>query len=888
MKQKTAKILNSFVLFLVGIFLFTACSFGASLTLRAPVVIHEPNLTKISWEQNEKATRFDVYINNEVVKSIDQDDNVNLYTFNYSSYVLEDGNYKIKVKAIGDGEKYKDSRFSNSVVIYVGENITGGYDTSGLSIVRDSDYAPINIEYISDGESIRWDNVEKNGDTPEKYIVQIYCNNYTDEGDNRDKIRSFYVSQNYFVISDYLKGNEILAISIGSKYTQDENIYVGDVFYYNPLNMGEYSSIYVFDGGVYDYYIEDYEELQNLYYYAYITRDTEVEFLVSDTFYQNHTEDYFNMNQYTYGEYRPYIHQKYISGLDDSYDKWAYYETYDFSMAPYLQVSSEVNANGKILTLRAGYKYPEIMLSYDGNKYTGLSEKVLSQANLETPYYEKVDYTSRAEDYDNFPSDKNVVTTYCNSSEELYWAVENNVTPLFNSTNSRAYLIYDEAKKVLKDVISDEMNEYEKVLSIFDWIATNTCYDNDGYAKGVSTNNPCYYLEGVFLDSNRVAVCDGFSKAFSLLCNMEGIDCYRVMGLAGASVSKGGHAWNKVAVNGKWYLVDITWTEIKQSEALKNGEDFVYEVDFDGFYGYYKQPQLVQTEEYNCHSYFLVSDAYVSNSHVAFPGRDKISDENLPANSMYGYYISTAFIYDGAPYSRVIDRQSDMEAILNYIYQNNIKNFEVVFDYDYINSWGFDFSSAIQDGRGNNLFMGVSVEGYLNSIIDKLYPLDNEEIIEYKEKEYKCRYEKKHGKSSIKPIYYTENNVGYVLYLSCETNVINVTEENLDDDNRYSQFIKYIVDNELEFDGPISFEDAFLSDVLKIDLSTATSEEISVALSNYLISDINEYANDSKYKITKFTFDKTENVSSAVFNGSVFEDKEYVAYVFNIDIKFDI
>ena len=900
MKKFKANIINSFVLILVGATLLTACSLGVALTLRAPIIDHEEEIKSVSWYQNEKAESFDVYINNSKVENILQDDNTSVYTFNYSSYVVEDGSYTIKVKAIGDGENYKDSRFSNSVVIYVGENVTGGYDTSALSIVRDSDLSPDNVEYVSEGKSIRWDNVEKNGEFAERYIVQIYCNEYTEDTDNSDKIRSFYVSQNYFVLTDYLKGNEVLAISIGSKFADDENIYVSDVYYHNPLNMGQYSNVYVFDGGVYDYYIEDYEELQNLYYYSYISRNTSLEFMVEKGFYSSHTNDYFNMNQYQFGEYLPFVHQKYIIalnenyqkyllGINDCYDKWAYYETYDFSMSPYLQLTSDENSNGPIFTLRTGYSYTQPELNTSGGKTTGLSEKILSQTSLETPYYDKVDYTPRDEDYDDFHSDKNVLTTYCTSSEELYWAVENNVTPLFNSSNSRAYLVYQEAKNVLIDIISDEMSEYEKVLCIFDWIATNTCYDNDGFASGATTNNSCYYLEGVFLDDNRIAVCDGFSKAFSLLCNMEGIDCYRVMGMAGSG-SLGGHAWNKVAVNGNWYVVDITWTEIKQSEVEtdENG-DIEYNVDSVGG-KYYKEPKLAQSEEYNSHRYFLVSDNYISDTHVPFAQREKVSDANLPANKMYGYYTNTSFVYKGNTYSRVIDENSDMEAVLNYIYQNNIQNFEVVFDYNYINSWGYDFSSAIQEGRGNNLFMGVSIVGYLNQYDDALYALETPEKIYDKEDKtyYTCEYEAVVIKSGISAVYYTESKAGYVLYLSCETNIINVNESNLSDDNRYTQFISYLVDNALEFDRKIAFEDAFLSDIIGLDLSTVTFEQISSALSEYLIRDINAYAGSDLYKITSFTFDKTEDVISAVFNGSEFEEKEYVSYVFDAKIEFDI
>lgn len=46
-----------------------------------------------------------------------------------------------------------------------------------------------------------------------------------------------------------------------------------------------------------------------------------------------------------------------------------------------------------------------------------------------------------------------------------------------------------------------------------------------------------FYIEGVLTDTDYLAVCDGMSKTFSLLCNIEGIPCVRVIGSAGSGGS---------------------------------------------------------------------------------------------------------------------------------------------------------------------------------------------------------------------------------------------------------------------------------------------------------------------------------------------------------------
>lgn len=53
------------------------------------------------------------------------------------------------------------------------------------------------------------------------------------------------------------------------------------------------------------------------------------------------------------------------------------------------------------------------------------------------------------------------------------------------------------------------------------------------------------------------AVCDGYTHAFDLLCYLSGIDCLKIAGTANG----GGHAWNKVELDGVWYNVDVTWDD---------------------------------------------------------------------------------------------------------------------------------------------------------------------------------------------------------------------------------------------------------------------------------------------------------------------------------------
>ena len=64
------------------------------------------------------------------------------------------------------------------------------------------------------------------------------------------------------------------------------------------------------------------------------------------------------------------------------------------------------------------------------------------------------------------------------------------------------------------------------------------------------------------------AVCDGYAKAFKLLCDENDIPCIVVPGKAFQYGSEEPHAWNYVQMeNGLWYAIDTTWNDREGSTA---------------------------------------------------------------------------------------------------------------------------------------------------------------------------------------------------------------------------------------------------------------------------------------------------------------------------------
>ena len=81
--------------------------------------------------------------------------------------------------------------------------------------------------------------------------------------------------------------------------------------------------------------------------------------------------------------------------------------------------------------------------------------------------------------------------------------------------------------------------QWQTALNLYDWLTENTYYD--------STLQ--YY--GADMIFSGYGVCDGYAKAYMLLCQAAGITIERV--------ENPDHAWNALVLGGKWYQADSTW-----------------------------------------------------------------------------------------------------------------------------------------------------------------------------------------------------------------------------------------------------------------------------------------------------------------------------------------
>ena len=199
------------------------------------------------------------------------------------------------------------------------------------------------------------------------------------------------------------------------------------------------------------------------------------------------------------------------------------------------------------------------------------------------------------------------------------------------------------------------MTDYMKTLIFYEWIAMHTDYDyaiveNDSLEIVDKLDYNAFSLEGVFANADGEgygqAVCDGRAKAFVILCGLEDITAIRITGQAQVGGISEGHAWNKVLIDAdgdcvkEWYLCDTTWSD------RSSASDKVERLN--------KQ-------------YFLVTDAYVSATHIP-------DDEayNPSCTTAFDYYAKTVVENGSKDFDLFINSYEELKNAVVYARDNGI------------------------------------------------------------------------------------------------------------------------------------------------------------------------------------------------------------------------
>ena len=188
-------------------------------------------------------------------------------------------------------------------------------------------------------------------------------------------------------------------------------------------------------------------------------------------------------------------------------------------------------------------------------------------------------------EYENYDYETGIWLTYTMSGDKLVTAKKEFNTAVDTISQSVPYGTECEREEYIHNYIINNC-DYDEEAAENDDVQDN---ENDAY--------------GALVDGK--AVCEGYARAFQLLCNKANIDSVLLSGIADSD----NHAWNGVKIGGDWYQIDVTWDDV---------DDFIYD----------------------SHEYFNLTDSLMYEEHTLSPKYSEIDAESfLNLESWCNFYV---------------------------------------------------------------------------------------------------------------------------------------------------------------------------------------------------------------------------------------------------------
>lgn len=125
--------------------------------------------------------------------------------------------------------------------------------------------------------------------------------------------------------------------------------------------------------------------------------------------------------------------------------------------------------------------------------------------------------------------------------------------------------------QIVDTIITEDISDLEKEFAINQYLCDTIEYDDDALEN--AEKNDFGRVDEEFNDSftaygaliNGKCVCSGYAAAFKLLSQQAGLNSIVVTGKLEGNIN---HAWNKVEIDGKWYVLDVTNNDM---DTITNG-----------------------------------------------------------------------------------------------------------------------------------------------------------------------------------------------------------------------------------------------------------------------------------------------------------------------------
>lgn len=226
-----------------------------------------------------------------------------------------------------------------------------------------------------------------------------------------------------------------------------------------------------------------------------------------------------------------------------------------------------------------------------------------------------------------------------------------------DTTAEKQEVVQKKVGETVQEIISDGMSDLEKEMAINEYLCQNAEYDKA--ALDNAEQNSYMYVDSDFYDSftaygilmNGVGVCAGYSAAFKLLADAAGLESIVVTGYLDGSLP---HAWNKIKIDGDWYIVDSTNND---NELIENA---LFNLSDTAAFG-----TLVEDERFvldgNLSDYVSGSDGLeYYHTKGRYFGKDEISDRLAEGISSDGAAVlRTDYDIDDEEFGSIVQQAAD-------------------------------------------------------------------------------------------------------------------------------------------------------------------------------------------------------------------------------------
>ncbi|WP_044401783.1 transglutaminase domain-containing protein [Lacinutrix sp. Hel_I_90] len=119
-------------------------------------------------------------------------------------------------------------------------------------------------------------------------------------------------------------------------------------------------------------------------------------------------------------------------------------------------------------------------------------------------------------------------------------------------------------EKLAYSITKGKESQVEKAQAIYLWITKNISYDHELRVNKKLQKEFYTSRENVIQKvlQRQKALCGGFAFLFEQLCEQAGIEAKTIHGFTKLAMAydKPNHSWSAVRLDGKWHLLDITWS----------------------------------------------------------------------------------------------------------------------------------------------------------------------------------------------------------------------------------------------------------------------------------------------------------------------------------------